>query len=484
MTRRDLLSAIPPSIGAALSGTAQGRSATSSPRRLRAGAATSNITPPLGISLDGPISQNGPARHVHDELHARCLALDDGSTQMAIVICDSTMIWQDVMDEAKKLASEATGVPTEHMLMAATHTHSTPRLGVTDGKLERWYREFLPRRMADSVTRAINNLAPAHIAWGAVRQPEFLFNRRWFMTEGSISPNPFGEKGDRVRMNPPRSSPDLVRPAGPVDPELFVVSLRHDDGRALALLANYGLHYVGGARRGDISADYFGMFADHVSELVASEHPDVPFVAMMSNGTSGDVNAIDFRRKPERSPPYARMREIAHDLADAAVRISKEASYRSQVSLTTAQSRLELEVRRPERRRLSWAHEIWSQAAGAESLTRPQVYARETLALADYPATLSVPMQAFRIGGLGVAAIPCEVFAETGLAIKQQGALEPTFTIELANGYFGYLPTAQQHEWGGYETWPARSSCLEQEAETKIRAEALRLLSMLSRPEE
>ncbi len=362
MTRRDLLSAIPPSIGAALSGTGEGRSATSSPGRLRAGAATSNITPPLGISLDGPISQNGPARHVHDELHARCLALDDGSTRMAIVICDSTMLWQDVMDEAKELASEATGMPTEHMLMAATHTHSTPRLGVTDGELERWYREFLPRRMADSITRAVNNLAPAHIAWGAVQRPEFLFNRRWFMKAESIRPNPFGEQGDRVRMNPPRASPDLVRPAGPVDPELFVVSLRHDDGRALALLANYGLHYVGGSRRGDISADYFGMFADRVSELLASEHPDMPFVAIMSNGTSGDVNAIDFLRKPERSQPYSRMRGVANDLADAAVRISKEADYENQVSLAAAQSRLELGVRRPDERRLRWAREVWSRA--------------------------------------------------------------------------------------------------------------------------
>ena len=140
-------------------------------------------------------------------------------------------------------------------------------------------------------------------------------------------------------------------------------------------------------------------------------------------------------------------------------------------------------MRRPDEQRLTWAHDVWSRAKGATRLTRPQVYARETLALADYPSTLSVPMQALRVGGLGVAAIPCEVFAETGLAIKQQSALKPTFTIELANGYFGYLPSAQQHEWGGYETWAARSSCLEQQAETKIRAEALRLLSRLSRPE-
>ena len=47
---------------------------------LRAGAATANITPPLGIEINGgtaPVI----ATHVHDELHARALVLDDGSTQ-------------------------------------------------------------------------------------------------------------------------------------------------------------------------------------------------------------------------------------------------------------------------------------------------------------------------------------------------------------------------------------------------------------------
>jgi len=481
MTRRDLFSTFPASIAAAQQASAQVNSTPPATGKLHAGAASSNITPPLGISLDGPISQNGPALHVHDELHARCLVLDDGATRIAIAICDSTMLWQDLIDEAKAIASQTTGLPAEHMLIAATHTHSTPRLGVRNGEIERWYREFLPRRIADGIIRAFNNLAPARIGWGSARVPEFVFNRRWFVKAESIPPNPFGETGDRIQMNPPAGSPGLIRPAGPVDPEMFVVSLRHADGRPLALLANYGLHYVGGGRQGDISADYFGLFSEDVRDLLASEHPDMPFVAMMSNGTSGDVNSVDFLSKRARQPPYSRMREVAHSLAEQAVRIAKEAQYQAGISLAAAHANLELEIRRPDEQRLTWARDLWAQAQGAERLTRPQVYARETLALADYPPVVKIPMQAFRIGALGLAAIPCEVFAETGLAIKQNSALKPAFTIELANGYFGYLPTAQQHKSGGYETWPARSSCLETEAETKIRAQALHLLETVAR---
>ncbi|MCB1087689.1 MAG: hypothetical protein KDM63_11635, partial [Verrucomicrobiae bacterium] len=116
-------------------------------------------------------------------------------------------------------------------------------------------------------------------------------------------------------------------------------------------------------------------------------------------------------------------------------------------------------------------------------LTRPQVYAREAMELANYPETVTIPLQALRIGDLAITAIPNEVFAETGLAIKAQSPFpSETFTIELANGSFGYLPSAQQHQWGGYETWPARSSLLEVEAETKIRETVLGLLGRLKAP--
>lgn len=100
--------------------------------------------------------------------------------------------------------------------------------------------------------------------------------------------------------------------------------------------------------------------------------------------------------------------------------------------------------------------------------TQPEIYARETLLLADYPEKVSVLVQGLRIGDLGIGAIPCEVFVEIGLELKQKSALQPVFIISLANGYNGYLPTVQHHRLGGYETWRARSSYLEVEAAPRI----------------
>ncbi len=76
-------------------------------------------------------------------------------------------------------------------------------------------------------------------------------------------------------------------------------------------------------------------------------------------------------------------------------------------------------------------------------------------------------VQTFRIGDLGVAAIPFETFAETGMEIKANSPFKATFVIELANGCYGYLPTAEQHEMGGYETWLSTNK-VEKEASGKI----------------
>src|SRR5688500_6723366 len=100
------------------------------------------------------------------------------------------------------------------------------------------------------------------------------------------------------------------------------------------------------------------------------------------------------------------------------------------------------------------------------------------LILAESPEEVSVPLQAVRIGDVGIAAIPFEVFAEMGLEIKARSALKPTFTISQANGAFGYLPTPEQHKLGGYETWLGTNR-VEVDASRKITEAVLDMLGTL-----
>jgi neutral ceramidase len=298
-------------------------------------------------------------------------------------------------------------------------------------------------------------------------------------------PNPFGETGEVVVMNPGRAAGGLLRPAGPVDPEIFVLSVQHADGRPLAVFANYGLHYIGGIPGGNVSADYFGVFAERMKELLAAERQEPAFVAAMFNGASGDVNAIDFNAPEASSPPFERMTRVARAVADEALRVYRGIEHRAEISLRMREVELQLAVRRPDARRIEWARPLVASGeaklAAGRPLTRPEVYARETMHLQNYPATVPVKIQAIRVGELGIAAAPNEVFAETGLAVKAGSPFKDTFVIGLANAYYGYLPTPQQHAWGGYETWAARSSALEVQAEPKIRAAMIEGLRELAK---
>jgi len=445
-------------------------------KRLRAGAAASKITPAKGVRLDGTIMRIGPVKTVHDDLYARALMLDDGRTRVAIVICDATFIEQAVFDEAKELIRKQTGLSPGRVLAAATHSHMAVRVLASiarDHAPNRRYHKFLARQIADAVVRAARNLAPAKVGWGVAPMKEFCQNRRWIMKSGTVGPNPFGQRTDKVTMGG-RPANDRVRPAGPIDPHLSILSVQHADGRPLALLGNYAVHYSGMVR-GHVSADYFGAFAARVEELLGRDDGREPVVAIMSNGTSGDIGAARVDRGS-----FEGMRKVGHSVAETAMAIYGKIQHHDRAPLAMAESRITLGVRRPDRKRIAWARLVQAGKWNKPAHHWRDVYAHNTLELSKYPEAVPLKLQAIRIGELGIAACPCETFAETGLAIKKHSPLKPTFTIELANGFGGYLPPPAQHALGGYTTWPAESSYLEIQAEPKIRAALLALLTQVA----
>ncbi|MFO0907521.1 MAG: hypothetical protein U0794_04035 [Isosphaeraceae bacterium] len=383
------------------------RPASAPASRFRAGAATSNISPWIGLSINGNMTDIKVA-HVHDELHARALVLDDGQQKLAFVVADSCMIPREVVTDAKQRISSLAKIPADHVVISATHSHSCPTSGgVFQSDPDPNYRLFLAVRIADAVVRAVNNLAPAKIGWGVGTNAEQVNNRRWHMKPGTIPPDPFGRTTDRVKMNPPIASPDLIKPAGPIDPDVSVVSVQHADGRPLALLANYSLHYVGGVGPGHSSADYFGAFADRVQQLLQADRLDPPFVGMMTNGTSGDINNINFQKPRPGSPSYARIRLVADEIAQEAVRVARGLSYHDHARLDATAVDLKLGVaRKPTSEEVERAERIVAKAKGPEMRGLEEVYARETIKMKDYPDEVDVTVQALRVGELGIVLDP------------------------------------------------------------------------------
>lgn len=430
----------------------------------RAGAATSNITPSIGA--DPTVRTSKPqATHVHDELHARCLVLDDGQAKLALVVCDLRHISAEVVANARQIIQQTTGIPPQCVLVSATHTHTSTgaKLAEEGGQPYYDYRAFLARRIAEGVLRAVNQLQPARIGWGVAEEPTQVFNRRWFLTAKRGPIYGAHDNIEQVDTNPGYHG--LLRPAGPVDPQITFLSVQSTAGKPIALLASYGLHYVGGIPAGTISADYFALFADRVGELLgADRHQDPPFVGIMANGTSGDVNNLEryseeelAKRGPQpskRYQPYEKAREVANLCAEKVIESRKTLKWHDHVKLTSVERTLTFERRYPTKAEVEWAEAVKAKKIKPMSTSRYSTYST-VLAYnsPEMPPTIDVVVQTHRIGDLAVAAMPFEVFAEIGLELKQRSPLQPLMNISIANGSHGYLPTPDQHRLGGYETW-------------------------------
>jgi hypothetical protein len=447
--------------------------------RLRAGAAAVDITPqewPVRVIGNFGLTM---AKSAHDPLHARAIVLEDTGVKIAILLVDSCYIKREEMDRAKALAEKRTGIPSNRILMAATHTHSAPPSRAGEGNaIEQRYVERLVTQAAEAIARANERLAPAKIGWAVKPVPEELFNRRWFMREGGIQSNPFGGTDDKVRMNPPAGSQDLIHPAGGTDPGFTIVSIQTVEGKPLALLGNYSLHYVGGVPGPELSADYFGEFAKQVTGRVAPGDP--AFVAMLSNGTSGDVNNIDFVHPRPRAQPYERIAVVAGKLAAHAAESARNTQYVETAPIRLVERELRLRYRPPTPEQLRFARAALEKKDESKLPRNAQAYAERAIRLSEGPEFADLKLQALRVGQLGIAAIPCEVFTEIGITLKELSPFRPTFTIELANGHYGYLPTPRHFELGGYETWLGTNS-LEPEASVKITRTLLDMFGQIAK---
>jgi hypothetical protein len=441
----------------------------------RAGAFAINVSP-----LKFPVIVNGgmterTADKLTDPLHARCLVLDDGSTKVAIVIVDSCMMPRDLLDEAKEMASRATGIPTSRMLISATHTHSAPSVhGCLGSDKDEEYARFLAPQIAKGIIEAHNRLTPARIGWAFGEDKKNVACRHWVMKPGTAQTNPFGgTKDDLAQMNPGPSNPNAIRPTGTPDPAVPVIALQTLDGQPLALYAAYSLHYVG--KTTPVSADYFGVFCEEIAQRLKANNS---FMSALANATSGDTWLMDYSLPMRRE--YS-LDSVAGDVATAALEAYQRIQYYDWAPLVMDESLLECGVRMPSADEVAAAKELMKTFEGRKPKNVPEVYAREAVILSQMPPTRSLKIQGLRIGPLGIGTIPNETYGSTGLYIKEHSPLKETFVVELANGCEGYIPPPELHPLGGYTCWRARTACLEPQSERKIRERVLDMLTSVAK---
>lgn len=432
------------------------RAAEAAGGRLRAGTAQVDITPEkFPVLVCGGFLSRSAAK-VNDRLYARCLVLDDGAQRVVLMVADTIEIPYPMQEAVKQAAAKATGIPTDRMLIAATHTHSGGSvLSALGTQADPDYSRFLPDRLTACIEKAAANLRPAKVGWSAEDHPAGTHCRVFIRRPDCIDVDPLGRRNVRAMMHPGHQNPQFIGPCGPSDPQVSVLAVQSPDGRPIAVVANYSMHYFGAE---PISADYYGDFVRILSQRLAPG--DDSFVAMMSHGTSGDQQWQDYANPPQSIS----RQDYATAVAEAALRAYGRITFHDTVPLAMAERRLTFRLEQPDKEAQAWADKVIAAMGEREPRTRPEVYAREIVQLREMRQT-ERKLQVLRLGDLGIAALPAEVYAITGLKLKLQCPLAQMFNIELANGSIGYIPPPELRPLGGYNTWPARHTATQNDIE-------------------
>ncbi len=297
------------------------------------------------------------------------------------------------------------------------------------------------------------------------------------MKDGQKSPNPVTGGEDIIKTNPFAIEDQIDRPASTPDPQLSYFGIKDREGQWISIFANYSQHYVGDWDNGTITADFYGTFAARLKFRLGA---DDSFVAMLSNGTSGNINIWDFLNPSKQAVPhFSKSERIGFDLADKVFDTLEDLNWDADPAIAILNTSREFKRRKPDEKELELARERVKVMTYREVSYTPEalenIYAREQLLLNEQPETRTAPMQAIKIGRLTIGTLPGEYFAETGLSLKAENDTDPYFTIGIANGNIGYVPPADQFKLGGYETWRSRYSCMipEVEAESRLALQEL-----------
>jgi neutral ceramidase len=414
---------------------------------LRIGTAAVKITPPKGAPMAG-YYYNRAAEGVHDDLWARTILLEKDGVKAALVSCDVSALPRAVIEQARQLIARESGIEAARVMISATHSHTGPVIlsGRSRYNLEgdmlriaTEYMTALPKMIADSVRQANAMLKPARVAAGLGNEPSLTFNRRFHMKDGTVG------------WNPGKLNPNIVRPAGPIDPQVPVVYFERTDGASSAVYVNYALHLdtVGGLQ---YSADYPYTLA----KLLGEARPGL--FTLFTIGCAGNLNHIDVKWR-DRQKGHNEAARIGTVLAAEVLKTMKRLEPLAGGSLRAASEILNLPLPEVTAADLEWARKI-TPSFGTKNAA-PFMDLVRAFRISDVFERKGKPLEAeVQIIALGndVAwvGLPGEIFAELGMAIKMASPFRYTVVAELANGSIGYVPNRKAYPEGAYEAVSAR----------------------------
>ena len=396
----------------------------------------------------------GPGRLKGQEGELRASAVvvqgPDGS-KVCLVACDVLMIERDILDDAARRIAEMTGIPFDHILINATHTHHAPTTATIHGyeREEGFTRQVADKAVAAAVA-ASKSLTPVVMTFRRGEESSVGRNSRLLLKDGTIF---WVGKLD-----------DVVRPTGPFDPDLPVLSLVKPDGTLEAVLFNHSTHTIGTIKGAVRSPSFYGLAAQELEKQRGG-------VFLFFEGASGSTHNLDLTAA-----------EALFRIKAAVLDALEQSRERPVSRVSGLRKEVTLKVRRFD--------EQADDAAVVAYCTKrqPAPYSEKTIAIFRAMRKKLAPMQgqdrktwvqAIAIGDVAVVGVPGEFFTYLGQEIKRRSPYRDTFVFELANDYVGYIPDARAFDRGGYQVWTGLHSYLEKGSGEAIVDAAVDLLDQL-----
>jgi hypothetical protein len=431
------------------------------------GAAKTGMTPPKG-SIIGDSYGIRVSEGVHDELYIKTLVFEQAGKRVAFITLDVISLPHLLVMKSRALIHKQTGIAVNNIILNATHLHAGPQMNplfwdVVGGSAKLKSQEFahkLPELILESVKSAISKIQPVHVSIGNVQETSISFNRRFLMKDGTF------------KTNPGKLNPNIVRPAGPIDPSLSMVYFESLDKKPVAILVNFALHVavVGG---NNFSSDFPGVMSNLIGKVKGEE-----VVTVFTNGTSGNINHIDVSNSNQLSG-FDESERIGTILADRVLNALNSLRPIPITSLKATIQAVNLPVFKVvEKLEMIWAKDVISKFGKPKGSGFADVVSAwrildlvkyqggldtrhnstTTVPLTDDGSALESEVSVIAFGDqMALVGFPGDAFVELGLGIKLNSPFPFTIVSEQSgNGTISYMPNKKAFPEGQYEVNSAR----------------------------
>jgi hypothetical protein len=457
--------------------------AAQTPRSMKAGFAEADITPKIGMEQPGGYGKSYH-RSLHDPCKVRTAVLDDGQRRVAVVGIDGIAVHREMVLDARQAIARRTGIPAEAILICASHSHSSgPIFGVRRGQydhasplvqklaydqstlVDAEYYTHVQEQIIAAACQADASRVEARCGVGRGNEGRVSFNRRFRMKNG------------RTFTHPGQNNPDIVEPAGPIDPEVGVIGVWDKQGNLLGCMVDFACHAT--TSPGGISANYIYYLERTIRGMFGAKT-----VVVFLAGACGDVTQVDNRNPSPHPDAEQGAQRVGGSVGAEAVKVLLAMQPATLTPVDAKSVVLDIPRRRPTPERVRNCLALVQKDVKEVDPTE-WLFAKEIVLLDAIRAkepTTEVEVQAIQIGPAVLVANPSEFFCQLGLDIKAKSRFAFTFPVTLANGCAGYVPTAEAfgQDGGGYETRLTSYSNLEITAGPRIVAAALKLLSRMT----